>query len=98
MIAVCMKDLVPEHYPGKADDPQYGAQHQTGNYFPSYHRPPVCDGDLAQGHGLDDERGGLGAAVTTAGDDERNKEGQDDGLCYFILEVPHGRSGEHFTE
>src|SRR5580698_1772147 len=58
---VGMEDHIPKQDAGETDDAKDGAKHKAGLQFTADNAPPVGDGQLAEGHGLDDQGGSLGA-------------------------------------
>ena len=79
----------------EAENGEEAAEHEADEEFSPEDFAPVAEGDVARGHGGDDEGGGLIAGVAAAAHDERDENDQPGPFGELGFVGAQGGGGEH---
>lgn len=82
----------------EADEAEEQAEGEAGEQFAANDAEPIAQANFFEGHGADDEGGGLGAGVAAAADKQGDEKCEDDGLFDLTFVVTHGGGREHFSK
>jgi hypothetical protein len=93
VLAIGLPNALPDQNACHSDHRQNRAEHNAGGELTPDDSPPVPQPDFTDSHRTDDERGCLRTGVSSAADDERHEQRENDSFRNLLLEVAHRGCG-----
>src|SRR5208337_5394131 len=95
-IGLCHR--LPDNDSKKSNGAEQAPQCYSRHQLAADYAPPVSEAQLSQGHGANDQGGGLRPGVASAADEQRDEQCQNDSFLDLMLIVSHRRRGQHFAQ